>query len=338
MSDKVDINYLKDNINFLDLANYFEEDKIQVSYNHIKFCCPIHEEKTPSFVYNIEKKFCKCFGCGKSLDLIDYVKLKKNTGFTGAIEFILQFMGIEKNSFGLSKTVSYKKQLRALNSLDRKKENTFVKFTEQDIQQMKEMRGSFWLSDGFLPEILDLFQVGFDPVDNRITVPIRDENNILCGVTGRTVYQPTIEDDRKVFRDSRGTIIPKWRHYKNSNVNENFYNIYNGILESKSKKNAIIIVEGPKDVIWLHQQGFKNVIACLTNKISNVQKGLLLKNFMDVYLFLDGDSGGEIGKSAIYNEIKGYFNIYEVKSDKGKDPDNYSKEELEVLLKNATKI
>ncbi len=327
VNKKVDISFIKDNINFFDLANYFEEQKIVVSYNNIKFCCPFHEEKTPSFVYTIEKKFCKCFGCGEICDVIDYVKLKKRCSFSGAIKFLLQFMGISEESFGHTKVASYKKQLRALSSLDKKKENTFTKFSEKDIPSMMEMRGSFW-ADKFAKETLDLFQVGFDPIDNRITVPIRDENNLLCGVTGRTVY--------KDYADRKD--CPKWRHYKNSNVNENFFNIYNGIQESRSRKNAIIIVEGPKDTLWLHEKGFKNTIACLTNKISNVQKGLLLKNFMDIYLFLDGDSGGKIGQSAIYKEIKGYFNIFEVKAPDGKDPDDLSKEELEELFKNANKI
>lgn len=326
MQDKIDANYLKDNINFLDLATYFEEEKVQVSYNNIKFCCPFHEEKTPSFIYSIDKKFCKCFGCGKVCDAIDYIRVKKGFDFISAIEFMMDFMGIKDKSFGLDKTVNYKKQLRALNSLDRKKENNFVKFSEQNLLEMKELRGSFW-SDKFSKETLDFFEIGFDPIDNRVVVPIRDEKNILCGVTGRTVYKDFKEKD-----------IVKWKHYKNSNINENFFNIYNAIPESRSKKNAIIVVEGPKDVMWLWEKGFKNTIACLTNKISNVQKGLLLKNFMDIYLFLDGDSGGDIGKSAIYKEIRGYFNIFEVHAPRGKDPDDLDKEQLDEVFRNAKKI
>jgi DNA primase len=132
--------------------------------------------------------------------------------------------------------------------------------------------------------------------------------------------------------------IPKWRHYKGSNVGENFFNIKNAIEHSKQRGGSIIICEGPSDVMWLHQNGFKNAGACLNNKITKVQKGILLKNFMSIYLMLDADSGGETGRSAIINEIKGYFNIFDVKIADGKDPDNLNLEELEKAFRDARKI
>lgn len=40
--------------------------------------CPLHNEKTPSFVWNREEKYFKCFGCGESSDIIGlYMKLNK---------------------------------------------------------------------------------------------------------------------------------------------------------------------------------------------------------------------------------------------------------------------
>jgi len=40
--------------------------------------CPLHREKTPSFVWNREQKYYKCFGCGDSSDIIGlYMKLNK---------------------------------------------------------------------------------------------------------------------------------------------------------------------------------------------------------------------------------------------------------------------
>jgi putative DNA primase/helicase len=36
-------------------------------------CCPFHDEKTPSFKVNQVKQFFKCFGCGKSGDVWDYL-------------------------------------------------------------------------------------------------------------------------------------------------------------------------------------------------------------------------------------------------------------------------
>ncbi|MBB6219022.1 twinkle protein [Anaerosolibacter carboniphilus] len=39
---------------------------------NLKGICPFHSEKTPSFIWNKKENYFKCFGCGKTLDIIDY--------------------------------------------------------------------------------------------------------------------------------------------------------------------------------------------------------------------------------------------------------------------------
>lgn len=38
---------------------------------NLKCCCPYHEEDTPSFVFNRKNHTFHCFGCGKSVDILD---------------------------------------------------------------------------------------------------------------------------------------------------------------------------------------------------------------------------------------------------------------------------
>jgi len=47
----------------LDIQKWDERNK--------KGLCPFHEEDTPSFIYNPKNQTFKCFGCGKSIDIID---------------------------------------------------------------------------------------------------------------------------------------------------------------------------------------------------------------------------------------------------------------------------
>ena len=39
---------------------------------NLKGCCPYHNEKTPSFVWNKKNNSFKCFGCGVSMDILEY--------------------------------------------------------------------------------------------------------------------------------------------------------------------------------------------------------------------------------------------------------------------------
>lgn len=330
MNEKLDLQQLKDAVNFYDLAQMFNEEKLKVSYNSVMMCCPFHKESTPSFSYHIEKKFFKCFGCSTQGDVFDYV-LKKidSKRFSDAIEFLKNFTGLVPGSLtNIAKKNNFKKQLAILNKHNRVKENKFNYFSEDIVKAMIEFRPPIFEAQGFLKETLDFFEVGFDAKEKRLVVPIRDENKVLVGATGRTI----LKDYDKIEN------CPKWRHYKNSNINDNLFNINNAIPYSKEKDGSIILVEGPKDAMWLHQNGIKNTLACLNNGITSLQKDLLLKNFLSIYLFLDGDKGGDNGKSAIVERIKGYFNIFDVEIEKGKDPDNLTKEELINALSKAKKI
>lgn len=42
---------------------------------NLKGCCPFHNEKTPSFSWNPKTNNFKCFGCGKTMDILDYYML-----------------------------------------------------------------------------------------------------------------------------------------------------------------------------------------------------------------------------------------------------------------------
>lgn len=60
-------------------------------------CCPLHQEKSPSFYLlagrDGTERF-KCFGCDKSGDVLDYWQLSRNTDLLGATEALQAITGI----------------------------------------------------------------------------------------------------------------------------------------------------------------------------------------------------------------------------------------------------
>jgi hypothetical protein len=55
-------------------------------------CCPLHEEKTPSFKVSAERQSFHCFGCGAHGDVISFIRESHNLSFQDA----LAYLGIEK--------------------------------------------------------------------------------------------------------------------------------------------------------------------------------------------------------------------------------------------------
>lgn len=47
--------------------------------------CPFHEERTPSFSINVNKGLYRCFGCGESGDVLNYLMKKRDLSFGDAL-------------------------------------------------------------------------------------------------------------------------------------------------------------------------------------------------------------------------------------------------------------
>lgn len=56
--------------------------------------CPFHNERSKSFMVSPVKGIFKCFGCGKSGDVIDYVIKKNSFTYTQAIQWISEHQNI----------------------------------------------------------------------------------------------------------------------------------------------------------------------------------------------------------------------------------------------------
>lgn len=76
--------------------------KVISSYGHdlrkagksFKCCCPFHQESTPSFDVDPEKRTFHCFGCGTGGDVFKFVMLIDRLSFPAAIKRVAESVGI----------------------------------------------------------------------------------------------------------------------------------------------------------------------------------------------------------------------------------------------------
>src|SRR3954447_4721943 len=57
--------------------------------------CPFHDERTPSFSVDAEKRLYHCFGCGASGDAFDFVRETEALSFKEAVEQLADRYGVE---------------------------------------------------------------------------------------------------------------------------------------------------------------------------------------------------------------------------------------------------
>lgn len=148
------------------------------------------------------------------------------------------------------------------------------------------------IEEGFDPNTLAGFDVGFDEVHHRITYPLRDLKGNLVGISGRTVigegsrykvydgeYERWQLPRRDAQKDKRAALL--W----------NAHRIYKEVFNRNDA--AIVLVEGFKACMWLVQHGIVNTTALMGSYMSEGQRWLLERMGATVYIMLDNDEAGQ---------------------------------------------
>jgi len=114
-------NYVKAKIKATARITDFIHGMKKVGVNY-KIKCPFHEEKTASFTVPSENDFYKCFGCGKSGDVINFVMEIDKLNYQQAVKKIADKYNIEIDSVGKK----YEKPIQRLEKIDKR----FIKWFE----------------------------------------------------------------------------------------------------------------------------------------------------------------------------------------------------------------
>ena len=69
--------------------------KLQKAGREWRACCPFHNEKTPSFYVNDEKRFYHCFGCQAHGDVIRWMTDQRGLEFMEAVKELAAEAGME---------------------------------------------------------------------------------------------------------------------------------------------------------------------------------------------------------------------------------------------------
>lgn len=230
--------------------------------------CPFHNEEKPSSKINLETGRFKCFGCGKSLGVMEFLLKngKKITDFN--MEFFRQLVRAEKNNI-YEKRKNDKDILKEFR--DRKKGEEITHIKDDFLLQFTNKKFPKRLVDTMGYDHLLKYEIMLDEKNNTIVFPVRDIDGYLIAVAGREYY------------------TGKFFFYKV---------IYKGILGINRAlySNKVIIVEGLRD--WLLLSKMKTPVLCLmgselSKKGVESLKRLREGKLDEIILGLDNDKTGE---------------------------------------------
>jgi DNA primase len=168
--------------------------------------------------------------------------------------------------------------------------------SENILSYYPKVKSKMFLNDGILYSIQNEFEIGYDHLENRITIPIRDEHNILVGVKGRLNYNPLSFENKYIYIEkcSKKSIL---------------YGL-NKAYESIKSEGIVYVAESEKSVLQAFSKGIRNVVAIGGKKLSTIQVKKLTHLGVEICLCYDDKANfgkdGEIDKE-FYKKQKDMF-------------------------------
>ena len=305
-------------------------------------CCPFHNEKTPSFTVDPDKKLFYCFGCKEGGGLISFIEKNEKLEFPDAVALLARMAGMEVPADEREKAV-YQRRSRLL-ALNREAARFFhgnlgkelsLPAREYMAARRISQRMTVRFGLGYAPDEWDaliramaakgfekseLLDAGlavknekghiYDRFRNRLMFPIIDVSGNVLAFGGRV-----LDDSKPKYLNSPETYI-----YHKSN------NLFALNLAKNTQESNFIVAEGYMDVLMLHQAGFDNAVASLGTALTEEQCDLLGKRTKEVILCYDSDEAGQKATERAIELLRARdIKIRVLKVKGAKDPDEYIK-------------
>lgn len=357
MFDKESVNRIKENIDIVDIIRE-SVPSLRSAGKDFKALSPFTNEKTPSFVVSREKQFFKDFSSGKGGDVIKFVQDFHNMNFNEAVEFLAQKAGIDlvknenlkneynhidelRKSLSLASEFYHKKLLQSSNKADKYlfdrgiNQDSIIEFELGYAEETWSELYNYLNRNGYKDEVL--IEAGlvknkngkiYDAYRDRLIFPIRDDLGRTIGLGGR-IFEKS-EKSAKYINSPQNKIYDKSK-------------VLYGLFEAKREINNqdfAILVEGYFDVISLHQEGIKNVIASSGTALSSFQLKMISRHTKNLYIIYDSDKAGQTAANKVMDlALEEGLNVKLVKLPDGEDPDsiikNYGKNTFNKYLRDA---
>lgn len=222
--------------------------------------CPIHDDSDPSMDINVEKGVFICRSCGVKGSLKTLAHAIGAPWHGGAVEYSVDVV---------------RRKLQKLK--DRQQES----YNHSEIELTRyRFPCKYWTDPmpegrGFSPDIVDLFELGYDFLPNAATIPIRDLNGKYLGITRRFLDA----DAEKKYKDPKG--------FSKATV------LYGAWQATHDPRDYLVICEGPLDAVAVWQAGHP-AVAQFGSSLSVLQRRVLRNlGATTIVLAYDNDKAGE---------------------------------------------
>lgn len=299
--------YILNNLSIVDIIGSYV--KLKKSGSSYKGLCPFHNEKTPSFFVNEQKRIFHCFGCGASGDIITFIMKIERLSYVETIKKLGLMLNIEIE-FDTDKGKSKEKDEKEIAF---KIYSEVKNFYKEALQKNSEAK-SYLINRNIDDKTIEFFEIGYAPdnqktffesilnkykidlgflykyslisypnlikpfFEKRIIIPIKNIWGDIVAFAGRIISEKNLPK----YINSKETPI-----FQKQNLLFNLNNIKN--LKDDS---LVFIVEGYFDVITGWKNGLSYCVAPMGTSLTLNHIKIISRKVDKIHLLFDNDEAG----------------------------------------------
>lgn len=288
MIDEKDKQIILDRTNIEDVVEDFMQGQLVRRGSRLVCRCPLHADKTPSFMVTPSLNIFKCFQCGVGGDAIAFLMDVQKMTYPEAMQYLAKkanYTLTEKHDPKTAEELAAIKKREAMLAINKAAADFFAcqlyKENDEKARQAREYAHVRWpedfckqekigyapgknvfrdwaMSKGFSTEIL--LEAGllkkngrgeiYDFYRDRITIPIYSRTGQVLGFTARTL----LKDDKCKYLNSPESIV--------FHKGEIIFGLRNAVRVG-AKEELFYLVEGAPDALKLQSIGIVNTVAAL---------------------------------------------------------------------------
>ena len=348
----------------LPVTDIVEKAGVRLKKRGAKFeaCCPLHNEKSPSFYVSNVKGIFKCFGCGAGGDGIKFIEMYERLDFMGAVERIAQLFNI---------TLDYdtsidKEQLAAQREVKKTQRQLLTEAHKLYCTLLYSDKGTkaleYLYSRGYTDDIINTWNLGYAPDEWRLLADSYSRDGLIPAALKVGLIKEN--EDKRCYDVYRNRIIfPILDHQgelvtfggrvleekaPNKYINGSASELYDksktliGLYQAQAgirKHGFAILVEGYTDVISMHTAGADNTVASCGTALTDEQCRLLRKYTAPAHhiiIMRDADTAGIKATSKdLQLLVKHGFKVDILSLPEKQDPDNFAKPFFNLIKSEA---
>ena len=271
------------------ITDLFEAGALRRAGSEFVTRCPWHDDRRPSLTVSPKRNRVHCFVCGKGSDAIGWLQEQQGLSFQEAVLELARRTGVNVPPGDAEAQRRFEQQWRERRRLMAQRNQQRRQFHRALLEQLVQggAAARYLQSRGISEESARRWQLGV--AGGRLLIPLSDASGQTLGFCGRA-----LADQQPKYRNSKSDLL-----FQRNGV---VFGLDQAAEAIRSHGSALL-VEGPLDVIQLHQAGFGHAVACLGTSVSPVQWHLLQRHGVThLQLAFDGDAAGQLATERLLEQ------------------------------------